>query len=285
MRFGKGTESSYCWLVMDRQEAAKLIPSPLDLSGLDAIVCDIDGCLGPESTDPMDITGLEWIRNWNMGAVEEGLPRLTLCSGRPLPFVEAVCRVICNTSLPAICENGVWLFDPASNGFLRDPAITSAEIRAVHEASEWIETDFGPRGVVIQPGKAASISLWHPDVQYLRELAPRLVARFSREGWPFRVSMTVAWINCDLTKVSKGTGLQRFAERTGLQKHRMIGIGDSASDLVMKEHVRAFACPANAAAEVKAASDLIARQHEIFGVCEILSMIREQTLNRRGAQR
>lgn len=252
------------------------------MTGLDAIICDIDGCLGPESTDPMDLTGLKWIRNWNLGAADSGLPRLTLCSGRPLPFVEALCRVICNTTLPAVCENGVWLFEPATNGFIRDPAITSSDIHAVHEASEWIEADFGPKGVVIQPGKSASISLWHPQVQVLRDLVPVLVERFSREGWPFRVSMTVAWINCDLAKVSKGTGLKRFIERTRLRKDRMLGIGDSASDLVMKEHVRVFACPANAAAEVRAASDLIATKDEVFGVCEILQQVR---LAKEGAER
>ncbi len=254
---------------------------PIDLTGLDAIICDIDGCLGPESTDPMDISGLEWIRKWNLSAQSEGLPRLTLCSGRPLPFVEALCRVICNTTLPAICENGVWLFDPASNGFWRDPAITAADIHAVHAATEWIEADFGPRGVVIQPGKAASMSLWHPEVNVLKRMVPVLQDRFARERWAFRVSMTVAWINCDLSHISKATGLRRFVERTGLHKERMIGIGDSASDLVMKEHVRAFACPANATAEVREASDVISREHEINGVCEILSMIRDQSARAR----
>lgn len=249
---------------------------PLDLTGLDAIICDIDGCLGPESTDPMELAGLEWIRGWNLSALADGLPRLTLCSGRPLPFVEALCRVICNTTLPAICENGVWLFDPAANGFLRDPAITSDDIHAVHAATDWIESDFGPQGVVIQPGKAASLSLWHPDTEHLRRLVPRLVERFARESWPFRVSMTVAWINCDLTKISKSTGLRRFVEHTGLRRERMLGIGDSASDLVMKDHVRLFAAPANAAPEVRAASDLVSPQHEIRGVCDILSQIRSQ---------
>lgn len=279
--FGKGTESPYCWLVTDTRLTSPATKLPIDLTGLDAIICDIDGCLGPESTDPMDITGLEWIRRWNLSAQSEGLPRMTLCSGRPLPFVEALCRVICNTTLPAICENGVWLFDGASNGFWRDPAISAADIHAVHEASEWIEEDFGPKGVVIQPGKAASISLWHPEVDFLRQLVPVLNERFGREGWPFRVSMTVAWINCDLVHISKATGLKRFVERTGLRKERMIGIGDSASDLVMKEHVRVFACPANAAAEVRAASDVISREHEINGVCEILSLIREQSVRAR----
>lgn len=277
MECGKGTESPYCWLVTDTRLNSTGLRSAIDLTGLDAIVCDIDGCLGPESTEPMDISGLEWIRNWNLGAMEAGLPRLTLCSGRPLPFVEALCRVVCNTSLPAICENGVWLFDPASNGFVRDPSISAGDIHAVHEASEWIEEDFGGQGVVIQPGKSASISLWHPEVEFLRSLVPVLNTRFGQEGWPFRVSMTVAWINCDLAHISKGTGLKRFVERTGLRKERMIGIGDSASDLVMKEHVRAFACPANAAAEVRANSDVIAREEEILGVCEILDLIRRQS--------
>ncbi len=237
----------------------------------DAVICDIDGCLGPESTEPMDLAGLWEIREWNQLAIEKhDRPIVTVCSGRPLPFAEAICRVIGNSELPAICENGVWLFDPKLNAFLRDPAILPEHVHAVHEAQEWIEREFYPQGVVFQPGKSASISLWHPDTDFLRTLVPQLVTKFQTERWPFRVSMTVAWINCDLEFVSKSSGLRRFVERTRLDPSRLLGIGDSASDLPMKDYCSMFAGPSNAAPEVRKQADFIANSSEIHGVLEIL---------------
>ncbi len=240
----------------------------------DAVICDIDGCLGPESTEPMDLDGLRQIRDWNQHAIEKrDRPIVTLCSGRPLPFAEAMCRIIGNSELPAICENGVWLFDPKSNEFLRDPAILPQHVHAVHEAQEWIERVFYPQGVVFQPGKSASISLWHPNTDFLRTLVPQLVEKFQAERWPFRVSMTVAWINCDLEFISKSSGLRRFIDRTGLAHSRLLGIGDSASDLAMRDYCSAFAGPLNAAPEVKNVADFIAKTSEIHGVIEILGQM------------
>jgi hypothetical protein len=59
--------------------------------------------------------------------------------------------------------------------------------------------------VVYQPGKSASMSLWHADTGFLMGLKPEIEVRVAREGWPVRVSSTVAWVNCDLRHVSKAT--------------------------------------------------------------------------------
>ncbi len=244
-------------------------------SRFDAVICDIDGCLGPESNEPLDLGALERVASYNDRARAKpgSAPGITVCSGRPLPFAEAVCRMVRNTSLPAVCENGVWLFDPAANAYLRDPAIAPEHMHAVHEASEWIERELIPQGVVIQPGKSASISLWHPDTPFLRGQMPLLEKVFAGNKWPFRVSMTVSWINCDLQHISKSTGLKRFIQKTGLTRDRLAGVGDSASDLVMRDHVRVFAAPANAAPEVRSVADYVAKGREIEGVLEILDWL------------
>lgn len=239
-------------------------------SRFEAVICDIDGCLGPESNEPLNLLALEEIAKYNDRSRAGSGPAITVCSGRPLPFAEAICRMVRNTHLPAICENGVWIFDPADNRYLRDPAIGAGHVHAVHAASEWIERELIPRGVVIQPGKSASISLWHPDTPYLRTQVPVLERVFAENNWPFRVSMTVAWINCDLKHISKSTGLKRFLEMTGLKRERLAGIGDSASDLVMLDHVSYFAAPSNAAAEVRAKAHMVAKHAEVEGVLEIL---------------
>lgn len=252
----------------------RLPPSPA--RRFDAIISDIDGCLGPESHAPLDASSLLTLARHNARALNNGdVPLLTLCSGRPQPYAEAMCRLLGNSLLPCVCENGVWLYDPRDNAFLRDPSITPAHLDAVREATRWFESDLIPRGVVIQPGKTASISLWHPDTAFLLSLRELIRERFTRESWPLRVSNTVAWINCDLAHVNKGTGIDRLLALTGLTPERAAGIGDMPGDLAIRERVSFFACPANADPAVKAASDYVSPFDEIEGVLDIVGRLSE----------
>jgi hydroxymethylpyrimidine pyrophosphatase-like HAD family hydrolase len=238
----------------------------------DAIISDIDGCLGPESDEPLPVEGLARIARHNRLAIaRRDRPILTVCSGRPLPFVEAVCRVIANDRLPAVCENGVWLYDPHRRSFERDPRITAEHVALVHDAMRWVETDLGPSGVVIQPGKSASMSLWHPDTEFLFSLLPLLRDRFAAEHWPFRVSTTIAWINCDLDFVSKATGVERLMRAAGLTRERAVFVGDAPGDLVVQPLVALFAAPANCHEQVKSRADLVTAAPEVDGVLELLA--------------
>lgn len=252
----------------------------------DAIISDIDGCLGPETNAPLDAHALAKIADRNRSAIRDGWiagshqntgPIFTVASGRPHGFAEAICRLLGNDALPCICENGVWLYDPRPNApgghFLRDPAINSDHLGAVHEATLWIERELVPRGVVIQPGKTASISIWHPDTAHLLGLMPRIRDTFAKEGWPFRVSNTIAWINCDLAHVSKATGIQRLKDLCGLTTDRLAGIGDANSDIAIREHVAWFACPANATEQLKKQADYVSPHSEVHGVLDVLARI------------
>lgn len=240
----------------------------------DLIIADIDGCLVPEGPEPFDLPRLARVAEHNRLAQERGdRPVLTVCSGRPQPFVEAVCRLVGNTSAPCVAENGVWLYHPGTNEYLLDPAITDEHLAAVEEARRFLRREYGPRGVRQQPGKIASISLYHPDTEYLRSIEPAVREALVRRGWPFRVSMTWLYINCDLAHVSKGTALDRMLTAMGLGRDRLAGIGDTPSDLAIRERVAWFACPANAAGEVRRVADYVAAQPEALGVVDILGRI------------
>lgn len=237
----------------------------------DAVICDIDGCLSPESSTPFDVESLALIAQHNRRAQRDrDRPVLTLCSGRPQPFAEAMCRLISNTTLPLIAENGVWMYVPGANDYVMDPAITPEQRRMVRDAAAWLDDSFGPSGVVQQPGKACSVSLYHPDTAYLAGLRPRIAEEFARRSWPMRVSMTWLYINCDLAHVSKATGVARLLARSGLNASRCAGIGDTTSDLAIRDSVAWFACPGNAVDEIKSKSDYVAVAHEAAGVVEIL---------------
>jgi hydroxymethylpyrimidine pyrophosphatase-like HAD family hydrolase len=241
------------------------------VADFELVICDIDGCLSPEAATPMNVPGLVQVAEHNRQALAVGdRPPVTLCSGRPLPFVEALCRFLQNDRIPCVAENGTWLYYPGTNIYEMDPAITPDHLEIVHEASRWVMQRFGPEGVTLQPGKTAAVTLYHPDTDYLRSIFPAVREHLETSGWPFRTTMTWLYINCDLVHVSKATGIQRLLNSTRLEKRQMMAIGDTTSDLVMLDHVGYFACPANASSEVRKAAHYVAAAEEVEGVLEIL---------------
>ena len=242
----------------------------------DAVVCDIDGCLSPEHSGPMDAARLAALAEHNTRAQRDGdRPVLTLCSGRPQPFAEAMARLLAVQSLPLVAENGVWLYHPADNRYDMDPRIGPDHLAAVRDLESWVRADLGPLGVTIQPGKAASASLFHPDTVRLRGLEPRVREECRRRAWPIRVSMTWFYINCDLAHVSKATGLDRLFAAAGLDRARTAGIGDTPGDEAIADRVAFFACPANADDRLKPRAACVSPFAETEGVLDIVRRITE----------
>ncbi len=241
----------------------------------DVVICDIDGCLSPETSAPMDASALAKIAAWNRKAIEAAdRPVVTLCSGRPQPFVEAMCRLIGNDSLPCIAENGVWIYHPDSNHYDLDPQILPEHLSAIREAEAWLHEKYAPLGVVQQPGKHAAISLYHQHERIIADIMPDLRPAFEERSWPIRVSRTWFYINCDLKHISKGTALDRFFKITGISRDRAAGIGDTIGDAAIADRVAWFACPANASDEIKPKAAYISKHAEADGVLDILAKLR-----------
>lgn len=243
------------------------------LHEFDAVICDIDGCLCAETTAAFGLGELARIAEWNRLARERSdRPSVTLCSGRPQPFVEAMSRVL-GCTLPSVCENGVWLYDPITNVYEMDDSILPEHLEAIREATAWIVGELYPKGVRIQPGKSASISLYHCDLAVLTGLVPMLERAFSACGWPLRVSMTWYYINCDLAHISKGSGLDRLIARQGWDRTKLAGIGDTTSDAAIADRVAWFACPANAHQDIQSRAAYISPHDEAAGVVDILDQL------------
>ena len=245
-----------------------------DKEEYDIVICDIDGCLSPESHAPINVWAMTKLAEHNVQAIQQGdRPVFTLCSGRPISFVECLCRLIQNTSIPCIGENGVWLWRPTDNSFECDPAISDEDLETVNEARKLLRSLYHEKGVIQQPGKSASIALYHPDTDYLRSIEPRINEEFQKRSWPFRVSMTWLYINCDLQYVNKATAIDRLLNQTGIAPARTAGIGDTISDRFIANRVAWFGCPANADAEIKKRANYVSPQSEIQGVLDMLSRL------------
>lgn len=240
----------------------------------DLVICDIDGCTSPESHAPIDIWQLARLAEHNRLAIQSrDRPVVTLCSGRPIGFVECLCRMLQNSLIPCIGENGVWLWRPTDNSFERDPNITDTHLEIVYEARKLLHTLYHQQGVVQQPGKSASVALYHPDTDYLTSIVPHIADQFEKRNWPLRASMTWLYINCDLQHINKGTAIDRLLQETGVAPERTAGIGDTLGDRFIAERVAWFGCPANADSQIAAQATFVSQNREIEGVLDILNQL------------
>jgi hydroxymethylpyrimidine pyrophosphatase-like HAD family hydrolase len=241
----------------------------------DLVICDIDGCLTPEHPGPLDAAALGAVAEHNRRAARDrDRPLVTLCSGRPQPFVELLARVVGNHRVPCIAENGVWLYDPGSNGYELDPGIAAEHLAAIGELAAWLRSRYAGQGGAVQPGKTASVSLYHPDHEWLVPRLEEVRAHCAERGLPVRVSMSWFYLNCDLVHVSKATGIARLIARLGLDPRRLAGIGDTAGDLAIADSVGFFACPANAEERILARAHYRSPLAEAAGVVDILEHLR-----------
>ncbi len=248
-----------------RHPPAMTLPRPYDL-----VIVDIDGCLTPEGLEEVDRDALGRIVHYNRRARDSGdRPELTLCSGRPQPYVEALGRLL-GIGVPCIAENGVWLYDPATNAYRIDPGITRGDLDAVARITGWMRDRYGASGAAIQPGKTASVSLYHADHQWLVARLDEIASHCRAEGFPLRVSMSWFYINCDLVHISKATGIGRLLEANGLARERLAGIGDTMGDAAIRERVAYFACPANADERLRLLADYVSPLAVAQGVVDIL---------------
>ena len=240
----------------------------------DAILCDIDGCLSPERPGAMNLPALAKVAGWNTRARTAGdVPALTLCTGRPLPFAEAVARAVGAMDLPVVCEGGVWLLEMNPYRWSMDPRITSAHRELIREVERWALAQF--EGAFLESGKSGAVTIFHQrGPEYLEQVVvPAVRTRINDERWPLRASMTWTCVNVELAFISKASGIDRLLGRTGLQRERLVGIGDTLSDMAIRERVAFFACPANADEQLKAHADYVSDKEEAEGVLDILSTL------------
>lgn len=221
-----------------------------------AIFLDIDGCLFAEGGGVAKeyyecfFWLAEYIRRANVGEC----PQIRLCSGRNIPFIDAVALFIGRPdSSYVVVENGIAIYNPITRAFELCPGITPeiqklfAKIRAkkVPEILKRYPNLFYWPGnllaitLVLKTGSGLDPESIRENIarQYLKKLVMERIVRVihSRHS----VSIVPAHVN-------KGTAVAFLAEKEGLNLEASLGIGDSKADIPFLEKMRYVGCPQNA---------------------------------------
>ena len=235
------------------------------------IVLDIDGVLSKGETQAFDPDLLARLAGLNQRARQgEAVPAITLNTGRPSPYVEAVMQMIGGWQ-PALYESGAGLYFPQTYQFQTTPSLTPellAKLRTIVERLD--RTLVQSRRAYWQPGKSVCYTLFaHPPLT-IADFTAEVEAIVGQVSGEFVVTPAVLALNIHPAGIDKGTGLHWLAQVTGIEPGQMAGVGDSAGDIDFLHLVGRAAAPANATVEVKAVVEYVAAKPDAAGLHEIL---------------
>lgn len=238
------------------------------------IISDIDGCLSPDESVPWDLE-----RFWEFArmvraasAGTHSLAPMTLCTGRPQPYVEVLLKIL-DVRAPAICENGAVLYTLQDNHARFGPGITEEKLLGLRRVRAYIETDLLEAfpGALLQFGKEAQISVFSERPEDFPAMRERIDAFCRADNGPeLVINWSPCYLNISLAGVDKGSTLAALLHELGVSREDVAGIGDSEGDLPLRDAVGFFACPANAQPSVKDAADYVSPYENLEGVLDML---------------
>ncbi|MCP4642196.1 MAG: HAD family phosphatase [bacterium] len=239
------------------------------------IISDLDGCVNPEESVAWDLEAFARfaavVREASAG--HGTLAPMTICTGRPQPYVEALTKIL-DVRAPVICENGAVLYTLHDNWSRYGPGVTEEKVLGLRAVRAFVETEILPHHpeAVLQFGKEAQMSVFSSDPGLFPEMKARIDAFVTEHDGPeLVINASPCYLNISLAGVDKGSTLRALLDELGVTGDETAGIGDSEGDLPLRETVGFFACPANASQCIKDAADYVSPHRDINGMLDILA--------------
>jgi hydroxymethylpyrimidine pyrophosphatase-like HAD family hydrolase len=234
------------------------------------LVFDIDGVLTDGEAQALDLALMAQLAAMNRAArANPDLPAVTLCTGRPAPYVEVMLQAI-DGHLPGVFENGAGLYFPDGYRFVPNPALNGRlDMRTVRQR---LEEALVPTGrAFFQPGKEYTLTLFAEKPAETPQLAGWATAALGNLSNAVSLVYSTSCLNVLPAGIHKGSGIAFLGESVGISPAEMLGVGDSDVDLPFLALVGHPAAPANAVPAVKALAEYVAAAPTSQGVREILA--------------
>ncbi len=245
---------------------------------INLFVADLDGCISYPFESP-DWDALSKIRALNRRSRgEDGIPSLTLCSGRPLPYVEAVAQML-DVQLPFIFEGGGGLYDARSNRLTWSDHFDDQRRRQIKQLKKWVKREIIDQyeGTIPEFAKKSDVGLINPDTALIEEMHRKIEDHVADHYDHFETHHTDVSINIVIKKCNKGAALEQLSELTDIPLDRMAYIGDGTNDISALKKVGFPFAPLNAREETKRHASVINRE-ATHAVLEVYEQIRNLTL-------
>jgi hydroxymethylpyrimidine pyrophosphatase-like HAD family hydrolase len=235
------------------------------------VVVDVDGVPAWRG-GPTRFCGAQRLAEFNDRARQDpAYPAQTLCTGRPVPYVEVLMQAI-HGYHPAVYENGAGcIFEPY--GLCGIPRSRDLQTRLMRFQTVLHNALVDTEQAYLQPGKSASLSLFPHTGVALRQVfaeASRLARGFGDE---FGIEEAATCVNVILRGIDKAEGVRWLSRQTGIPLVDMAGVGDAPSDVPFMQLLGWSAAPTNAHASVKQIARYTSPYEDGRGLVDILAKL------------
>lgn len=221
-------------------------------------VLDIDGCVSyPFETPHWE--SISEIRTLNVKSRnEDEIPSLTLCTGRPHPYAEAVAQWL-DIKLPFVFEsaalyhwkgNRVQTILDGRNGLSLEP---------IRQIKKWLSDSVIPNypDMILEFSKMMDAGVVSPDREQINQIYREIMEHTDKHYPELEVHRTEISVNILLAGNNKRTGFELLSGEIGTPLEQMAYIGDSEGDLLPLKSVKMPFAPMNAIDRVKEVAEVI----------------------------
>lgn len=238
-------------------------------------ITDLDGCI----TDPFitpDWEAYSNVRALNLKSAEDSLiPPLSICTGRPMPYAEAMAQIL-GIEIPFVFESGGGMYDVKSNKITWTPSLTEEVTEQVKEIKKWSQENLISKfpGSIPEFAKYTDIGIIHQDASVIDEINAKSIEYISDHYPLFEVHYTPVSVNIILKRANKGEGIKMLCNELNLSLDEVAYIGDSSGDVPGLRIVGFPFAPSNAAEPTKAVAK-VTEGRATHGVLEAYNSIIE----------
>lgn len=233
-------------------------------------ISDIDGCLS-EPFQPYALGSLQTLAAYAAEAGAAGQtarPAVTLCSGRPAPYVEAMAQAL-GLQVPVLFEAGAGMYDPVAARYAWHPDLSAELVAQIEAVARWIVQHVIPgTAMTFDHTKRTQAGLIGPDAGEVLAAMDALEAFVTANYPALRVVHTPVSVDVLPRILTKQQGVAWLAAHLGLRLDEIAFIGDTHGDLDALMVVGHSFAPANAIAEVRQAVQRVTAGRVIDGVLE-----------------
>lgn len=237
-------------------------------------ITDLDGCIAHPFLSP-DWESLSGIKTLNLRSKnEEHIPALTICSGRPFPYVEAIGQWL-DVDHPMLFESGGGMYDIQTNEITWNPQFGDDAKKAVEEIKEWLEKTLikNYKGTYPEFAKYTDAGLVNPDSSKIALMHEEVLNHVNGNYPMFEVHATDVSVNIILKKANKGEGIRFLCEKLKIGLEEVAYIGDSSGDIPGLQIVGRSFAPSNAKHFVKDVVDNVTQKTATEGVLEAYELL------------
>ncbi len=214
-------------------------------------VTDLDGCISyPFRTPKWDV--LAKIRELNIQSrTDSMIPPLTICTGRPYPYAEAIAQLL-DIRDPFVFESaGLFIWEDLRIKTALDNE--NEQLEPIQEIRKWILSNILPDfpTASIEFTKKMDAGIVATEKAIIDQIHPLIIEKVRNEFPELEIHVTDVSVNVLIRDNNKLQGMKLIAEHLGLDLKEIAYIGDTGGDIPALEAVGMPFCPSNATRGVK----------------------------------